>query len=128
MRRACEEQSSLPSILFVHQGSREEGERFFARQWPEARAISDPKLELYETFGIGRARARELLSPSYLLAATASLLRVGCGRPQGDVMRRPGAFLVQGERVLWSHAFRHFGDHPSLAEIARLTSAWEQAP
>ena len=32
----------------------------------------------------------------------------------------PGVFLVQGGRVLWSHQYRHAGDHPDLARIPEL--------
>jgi hypothetical protein len=30
----------------------------------------------------------------------------------------PGAFLVQGDRVLWQHEYRHAGDHPDFRELA----------
>ena len=98
-------------------------EAFCARFWPDLPAIEDPGRGLYRAFGLERARARALASPRYLLAATRSLLRAGMGRPHGDVMQMPGAFLVRGGELVWRHAFRHFGDHPDLAQVARRAAA-----
>ena len=94
-------------------GNKEQGDRFFEREWPEGPAIEDPDLVLNEGFSRRRRGLFELLSPTYLLAATASVLRAGSGKPVGDVLRDPGAFLVRDGEVRWSHEFRHFGDQPS---------------
>ena len=98
-------------------GDAARADAFLADFWPDLPAIADPGLELYATFGLERAPARALLSPRYLLAATRSVLRAGMGRPHGDVMRNPGAFLLRRGQVVWQHAFRHFGDHPDPAQI-----------
>ena len=94
-------------------GNQERGDRFFGREWPEAAAIEDPDLVLYEAFARRRRRLFELLNPTYLVAATRSVIRAGSGKPVGDVLRDPGAFLVKDGEVRWSHDFRHFGDHPT---------------
>ena len=94
-------------------GNKEQGDRFFGREWPEAPAVEDPDLVLNEGFARRRRRVVELLSPVYLVAAVRSVIRAGSGKPVGDVLRDPGAFLVRDGEVLWSHDFRHFGDHPS---------------
>ncbi len=49
------------------------------------------------------------------------------GARMGDVWRMPGLFLVAEDRLLWSHRFRHAGDHPEFAEIPRL-AALAEAP
>jgi hypothetical protein len=35
----------------------------------------------------------------------------------------PGVFLVEGERVLWSHPFDHAGDQPSTPELVSAVQA-----
>jgi hypothetical protein len=42
------------------------------------------------------------------------------GPPDGDVWRMPGIFLVENQRIVWEHAFRHAGDHPDFARIPQL--------
>ena len=39
------------------------------------------------------------------------------GPRSGDIWRMPGAFLVQGDRVLWAHEYRHAADHPDYGHI-----------
>ena len=97
----------------------ERADRFFGREWPEVAAVADPepRLALYEAFGLTRAPWTEVLRPAVLAAGTASLLRAGMGKPHGDLQRNPGAFLVRGAEVCWSHDFRHWGDHPDPARV-----------
>jgi hypothetical protein len=42
------------------------------------------------------------------------------GRTVGDPWQMPGAFVVQGERVLWQHDFAHVGDQPNWEKIPGL--------
>jgi hypothetical protein len=41
----------------------------------------------------------------------------GIGWPVGDPLLMPGAFLMRGDQMLWSHEYRHVGDHPNLADV-----------
>jgi hypothetical protein len=45
------------------------------------------------------------------------------GERTGDIWRLPGVFLVEGARVMWSHEFRHAGDHPEWDRIPALVAA-----
>jgi hypothetical protein len=37
--------------------------------------------------------------------------------PIGNPWLLPGMFLVKAGRILWSHHYRHIGDHPDLTAV-----------
>ncbi len=121
------ERDDLPAVLFVAQGTPGEGEAFFERFWPEARAVSDTDLTLFTIFGIHHSDVRDLMKPDLWLRTVRTTLKGHfSGQPQGDVRLMPGMFLVQNGRILWEHPYRHAGDHPDfdrLPEIARTAAA-----
>jgi hypothetical protein len=49
------------------------------------------------------------------------------GKPVGDPWIMPGVFLVHENEILWSHHFRHQGDHPDWAAIPKNVSLPEPA-
>lgn len=112
-----------PELLFFYQGSIEDGEAFFRRLWPEARAVSDLPLKFYDAFGVERGGLREMFGPE-VWACGVRAARKGSfiGAPVGDPWIMPGLFLVRDEQVLWRHAFRHAGDHPDFAQIPQLAA------
>jgi len=110
--------------VLVHQGSIEQGEALLARLWPEAPAISDPERRLYAAFGLGRGSLGQLLGPATWVAGARALLkRHLVGRPVGDPLTMPGAFLVEGGRVLWARPFDHAGDQPRTPELLAAVRA-----
>ena len=105
-------------MLFVHQGSVDQGEAFFGKMHPEARAVSDPDRELYESFGRSRGRLGQLLGPKVWWGAFRALLKGNfVGMPVGDPLVMPGTLLVRDDRIVWNHDPDHAGDHPSREEI-----------
>lgn len=111
---------SYPAILFFYQGTVKEGEDFFGRFWPEARAVSDPSQTFYHAFGLGRGGVSELLGPRvWISGLRAALKGNSVGKPVGDPRIMPGLFLVKNRTIVWQHHFRHAGDHPDLAQIAK---------
>lgn len=126
MRRAATRDPAYRPVLFVFQGTVADGKAFFTRHWPEARAVADLGQRLFLAFGIGQGGAREMFGPRVWLAGLrASLKGHAAGRAVGDPWRMPGAFLVRGDQVLWSHTYRHAGDHPDLARIPDRVAAGE---
>lgn len=102
----------------------EDGRHFFDHSWPEARAVADPDCVFYEAFGIQRGGMKELFSPGVLVCG----LRAGrkghrMGAPAGDTRMMPGLFLAAGDQILWRHEYKHAGDHPDFAALARLPAA-----
>ena len=117
--------SGLPPILFVHPAKVAEGDEFFAKFFPEAKAVSDPDCTLYEAFGIGRGGLGELFSPSVWACGFRAMKRGhGVGKVAGDPWRMPGFFLLRDGEIAWEHRSRHAADHPDFsslpAELAAL--------
>lgn len=117
------------SIVFVHQGSVDQGCGFFERLWPEARAVSDPERELYDAFGLGRGSLRQMFGPSVWRRGLEAFVKGHrIGLPVGDPWVMPGMVLVRDGRVTWRHTFTHAGDHPRLEDVeAALEAVRERA-
>ncbi|MCB0286452.1 MAG: hypothetical protein KDE57_07350 [Calditrichaeota bacterium] len=121
IRKAAEKNPDYPDVLFFYQGTVEDGQSFFDRYWPEARAVSDIPLHFYHGFGIKRGGIMEIFSPmSVACSIRATAKGHTIGKPVGDPMVMPGLFLVKGESVLWTHKFNHIGDHPDFAKVAQI--------
>ena len=102
------------------QGSPDASRQFFARYWPEARAVSDEDRSFYTAFslklwGLGPFVHRGVWWRS------ARILMKGyfTGRPHGDVRQMPGMYLVRDGRILWQHESRHIADRPDYRLLAR---------
>ena len=111
-------------------GTPEQGRAFFERRWPEARGVSDPDLELYRGFGLGRGSAGQLFGPKVFAAGLKAMLSGhGIGPPKGDPFAMSGLFLVvHDDRIALSHPYEHAGDHPDFAALPRtLDGALERA-
>jgi hypothetical protein len=129
LRALAARDPALPPVLLFHQGSVEEGRRFFHRFWPEARAVSDKDLVFYRAFGLRRGGVRQILGLRVWGPGLRALLRGSTvGIPRGDPWMLSGFFLVREERILWRHLSRHSGDLPELAALARLPGMADTAP
>ena len=118
LRRAVASSASFPAVLFVYRGFISDGERFFARFWPRARAIADYEKRLYTAFGLGRASFWQLFGPRVWLPALSTMAKgYFMGKPVGDIRLLPGAFLVKNHHVIWEHRPRHIGDLPDLQHL-----------
>ncbi len=120
LRKAAEERDDYPPVLFFVPGTPREGRAFLRHYWPEARAVSDPELDFYGAFGVNRGSFLQMLGPG-VWGARRRASRKGHenGERSGDVLRLPGVFVSQGDRILWRHDFRHAADHPDFDEIPR---------
>ena len=106
--------------MLVHQGTVEEGEGLLRKLWPEAAAISDPERTLFRAFGLGRGSWKALIGPANWGAGLRALFKGHfVGKPVGDPLVMPGLFLVEGDRVHWSHAFDYAGDHPPMDTLVQ---------
>jgi hypothetical protein len=124
LRRARSDLPGFPKTILFFMGDVSEGARFFRGRWPEAHAVADPERVFFEGFGCRRARFRELFGLRALRAGLRALRKGnGIGKPVGDPVVMPGALLMRGDQVAWSHDFDHAGDHPDWAEVARMRDA-----
>lgn len=114
-----------PRVVFVHQGTPQQGARFFGRYWPGAAAISDPRRQIYDAAGARHGSLGELLGPRACACALRAVIKGhGVGRRVGQWRIMPAALLLSADgRVLHRHAFRHAGDHPRFDRYANA-EAW----
>jgi hypothetical protein len=118
LREATRADPEFPPVLFFFQGSSTEGRAFLRRDWPDARAVSDPELEFYDLFDVRRASLLEALGPSVLSSRSRARSKGYENGPRsGDIWRMPGVFAVKGDQVIWSHHAKHAADHPVFSEI-----------
>lgn len=121
MRSAAESDPAFPPVLFVHQGSVEQGEELFAKLWPTARAISDPQKRLYGAFKIERGRVKQLIAPGVLSKGLAAIAKGHwVGTIVGDPLLMPGLFFVRNRKLVWRHRFTHIGDHPDFKALPKV--------
>jgi hypothetical protein len=128
LRRSAERNPGYPAILFVQQGTVEQGQAWFAETWPEARAIADTDHRLAQLFGVERGSLRQLAS----LGAIGCAVRAAAkgnrgGLVVGDSKLMPGLFAFDGDRLIWQHDFRNVGDHPDFDAIPGLIAGSSSA-
>ena len=119
LRAASEELPDYPEVLLFFQGSPTQARAQMRSYWPNARVIADPEREFYALFGLERSTLRQSFGLGPLRARQRARAKGHTqGSAEGDVWQMPGTFLVRGERVLWSHEYRHAGDLPDFRGIA----------
>ena len=116
------------SIVFVHGGTREEGAGWFAKYGiGEVSQISDPGLEHFAAFGLGRTAVLSLVDPRVWVRGAACARSHGFGPQTTTMMRQlPGVFVMQGGGVLASYRHGSPADRPDYvglvqSGIARVT-------
>ena len=115
LHREWSKTPTKPRPLFVHPGTKEQGDFFFDEEWPEIGAIADPTCVVYRDFGIGKASTARLLSPKLVINVFRALFRGNrSGKTAGDPRQMPGYFAIRGERVLWANRPKNPGDHGDL--------------
>lgn len=113
-------------VVLVGLGSVAEAAAFKKKLTLPFPVIADPEKKLYAAFDLKRMSPLGLLSPALALRALSALAAGhGVGRPQGDVLQLPGAFIITPTgRVGFSHYAAHPADHPSpealLAALKKL--------
>lgn len=121
MRAAVAANPDYPSILFVYVGDVENGQSFFSNAWPEAKAIADKEQVLYTAFNVTQGSWSQMFGVGVVMCGLRATSKGNVqGRTAGDPWQMPGAFVVQGERVLWQHDFAHVGDQPDWGKIPGL--------
>lgn len=110
-----------PAVVFVYQGTTEQGPMFFDRLFPGARAIADPGGDLYASFGVARGGLKEMFSPAaFRCGITAARQGHRIARKVGDPWTLPTVFAVRDRAIVWEHRGDHAGDHPDVAAIPGL--------
>lgn len=108
-------------MVFVYQGTTDQGPMFFDRLFPGARAIADPEGALYTAFGVARGGLREMFGADAWRCGLRAV-RQGhfVGRKIGDPWTLPTVLAVRDRMIVWEHRGEHAGDHPDVRAIPRL--------
>jgi len=109
------------SIVFVHGGPREEADAWFSKYGMSGVAqITDPGLEHYAAFGLGRTGVLSLIDPRVWVRGAGCARAHGFGPQTAAMMRQlPGAFVVQGGGVLASYRHGTPADRPDYVRLVR---------
>ena len=111
----------MPRVVFVYQGTPDDGERYFASLDPDAVGIADLDKGLYEGFDVERGGMREMFGLGPWKRGIAAFLKGHrIGRKLGDPWTLPTFVAVDEGRVVWRFDGRHAGDHPDLTAIPGL--------
>lgn len=113
-----QQQPGFPPIVFVHQSDPQQAEAFFAKHYPGAPHIADPRFELYRLFGIRRLQGLHLVNPRMILKGIVLSLRGYRNRiGQGNMLLLSGTFLFYKGQLRWSHRARFAGEEPSWDKL-----------
>lgn len=108
-------------VAFVHGGSPEEAEPFFARyRLTDVVRVSDPTLAHYRAFGLGRTGPQALIDPVVWARGAVCAISHGFGSQPAALMRQlPGVFVVQHGAVLSEYRHKSPADRPDYVAVAR---------
>ncbi len=108
-------------VAFVHGGTPEEAEPFFAKyRLSDVVKVSDPGLDHYKAFALGRTGAGALVDPVVWARGAVCALSHGFGAQPAELMRQlPGVFVVKGDQVLAEFRHRSPADRPDYLSLAR---------
>jgi len=113
LRAVSQRVAGYPPVIFFYQGTVAEGEAFFPPYWPEARAVSDEPKKFYTALGLRKATFTQMFGIQVWTCRLRAMSKGNfVGKAVGDPWIMPGVFLVQGGQIVWSHRFKHQGDHP----------------
>ena len=105
--------------MFVHMEEEESAKQFFeSHGLDDVPRISNPSGSLYEAFGLDRAGLREM--PSVWFRGISAIASGNFpGRPRGDVLRMPGAFVVKDGKIAKSYLHRTIAERPDIAQFSK---------
>lgn len=104
----------------TEEGRAEAEANFKRRGLPDVAHIADPDRTLYQAFELERGRLGQLFGwRVWIRGIRAGLInRHGVGRPSGDPLQMPGAFLVHKGRVIRAYRHRDAADRPDYCALA----------
>ena len=106
--------------IFVHLHAEIEAGPFFTKYGlGDVDRISDPEHKLYDAFELKRATSSALFDVKVWWRATfgGAIIRHGLGNPNADVMRMPGVFLIQNDKIISAYRHKSMADRPNYLEL-----------
>jgi hypothetical protein len=113
------------NVAFVHGASAAEAAPWFTKYGlDDVMAVSDPGLEHYRAFGLGRTGAQALVDPKVWTRGAVCALSHGFGGQSPAMMRQlPGVFVMQRGRVLAEYRHASPADRPNYLALIRQATA-----
>ena len=102
-------------------GKEDEACRFFGRWGDEDIArFSDPEARLYREFGLRRVKLRDIFNLNVWKRGFESAIVKGFsgGKPVGDPLQLPGAFLLHNGKIIREYRHRTPADRPDYEAMA----------
>lgn len=108
-------------LAFIHGASPDEADPWFAKYGlTDVVRISDPGLDHYRAFGLGRTGATALVDPVVWARGAVCALSHGFGSQPAELMRQlPGVFVVRGQAVLAEYRHQSPADRPDYVALIR---------
>jgi len=108
-------------VAFVHGGTPEEAAPWFAKYGlGDVTVVSDPGLEHYRAFGLGRTHAAALVDPQVWTRGAVCAISHGFGAQSVEMMRQlPGVFVVQDGAIRAEFRHRSPSDRPDYLALVR---------
>ena len=107
-----------PPVVFIYQGTAEQGPMFFDRYDPDAVGIADPDGVLFGAFGIGRGGMREMFGiRAWVAGIRATAKGHFVNRKIGDPWTLPTVLAVRAGAVIGEFVGSHAGDHPDVRSL-----------
>ena len=122
LRKEIESGRAFPRTIIVNMGAEDSAGTFFDKYWPEALSTQDPEQILYKGLGVTWGSMKQFVSRG-LWRAYFSAREFGIGKPVGNTMRNPGAYLIADEKVVHTQDFEHFGVLLDVGEFRLAASS-----
>lgn len=108
-------------VAFVHGASPDEAEPWFAKyRLTDVVHVSDPGLDHYKAFALGRTNAMALVDPVVWARGAVCALSHGFGAQPAELMRQlPGVFVVRGNEILAEYRHQSPADRPDYLALTR---------
>ena len=111
-------------MLFVYQGSADQGPMFFDEHIGDVEAIADPDGALYAALDVRRGGVREMFGfRAWMRGLRAVTKGHFVNRKIGDPWTLPTIVALRDRQIVWEHRGTYAGDHPEVGAIPGLVEA-----
>jgi hypothetical protein len=117
LKKLKEDDPTFPPIIFVHQGTIEQGNEFFDKFWKNQIHISNTDLSLFHFFQIRVGKVKDVIGVRTFIKGIISFFKNGFKIRQtkriGDGRMLSGTFLFQKGKLIWAQRAKYAGDEPN---------------
>lgn len=108
-------------LVLVHMGPEDEATRAYFERYgaSDLLRVSDPDRALYRAFGLGRGSIGQLFGLRVWIRGMLALVTGGhgVGKLVGDGFQMPGAFVIEGGRVVRAYIHRDAAERPDYGTL-----------